>query len=196
MISSSQNFSRDLASFLFGNVLGVTTSDIWISAGAGLLVILFLLLFHRELLIVSFDRLAGEAMGIKVFWIDLLLLLMISLTIVISLRAVGNILVVAMLVTPAATARLLTDRLPTMIVLSAALGVLSGLVGLFVSYHADLAAGGTIVLVATGVFIAVWLLAPEHGLLMTRLIRRQISDSLGEESSVLFESPQILPPGH
>lgn len=194
LISSSRNFTRDLASFLFGNVLGATMSDIWVSAAAGLVVILFLLLFHRELLIVSFDRLAGESMGIKVFWIDLLLLLMISLTIVISLKAVGNILVVAMLVTPAATARLLTDRLPTMIVLSSAIGVLSGVAGLFISYHADVAAGGTIVLVATGVFAVVWLFAPEHGLITSKLIRRQISDSLGEESTVLFESPQILPP--
>jgi manganese/iron transport system permease protein len=196
LISSTENFSRDLASFLFGNVLGATTSDIWISAGAGALVILFLLLFHRELLIVSFDRLAGESMGIKVFWIDLLLLLMISLTIVISLRAVGNILVVAMLVTPAATARLLTDRLPTMILLSSVIGMLSGVAGLFISYHADVAAGGTIVLVATGVFAVVWLFAPEHGLITGQLIRRRISDTLGEESTVLFESPQILPPGH
>jgi manganese/iron transport system permease protein len=194
LISSSNNFTRDLASFLFGNVLGATTTDIWVSAGAGLAVILFLLLFHRELLIVSFDRVAGESMGIRVFWIDLLLLLMISLTIVISLRAVGNILVVAMLVTPAATARLLTDRLPVMLLLSSAIGVLSGIAGLFVSYHADVAAGGTIVLVATGIFGAVWLFAPEHGLVTSRLVRRRISDELGEESTVLFESPQILPP--
>ena len=194
LISSTENFTRDLASFLFGNVLGATTTDIWISAGAGLVVVLFLLVFHRELLIISFDRTAGESMGIKVFWIDLLLLLMISLTIVISLRAVGNILVVAMLVTPAATARLLTDRLPVMIVLSSAIGVLAGIAGLFVSYHADVAAGGTIVLVATGVFAAAWLFAPENGLVTSRLLRHRIQDELGEESSVLFESPQILPP--
>ncbi len=196
LISSSDNFTRDLASFLFGNVLGATMTDIWVSAGAGLVVILFLLLFHRELLIVSFDRVAGESMGIKVFWIDLLLLLMISLTIVISLRAVGNILVVAMLVTPAATARLLTDRLPVMIGLSSAIGVLSGVGGLLVSFHTDVAAGGTIVLVATGIFATVWLFAPENGLITGRLIRHRIRDELGEETTVLFESPQILPPSH
>jgi manganese/iron transport system permease protein len=196
LISSSSNFTRDLASFLFGNVLGATTTDIWVSAAAGAVVILFLLTFHRELLIVSFDRVAGESMGIRVFWIDLLLLLVISLTIVISLRAVGNILVVAMLVTPAATARLLTDRLPVMVLLSSGIGVLSGVAGLFISYHADVAAGGTIVLVATGAFGLVWLFAPEHGLVSGRLIRRRISEELGEETTVLFESPQILPPSH
>ena len=81
------------------------------------IVIVLIVLFYRELLITSFDRAAAQAMGLPVFWLDLLLLVMISLTIVVSLRAVGNILVVAMLVTPAATARLLTDRLPVMIVL-------------------------------------------------------------------------------
>jgi manganese/iron transport system permease protein len=194
LISSSNNFTRDLASFLFGNVLGTTTTDIWVSAGAGLLVVLFLLAFHRELLIVSFDRVAGQAMGIKVFWVDLLLLLAISLTIVISLRAVGNVLVIAMLVTPAATARLLTDRLPVMVLLSSAIGVLSGVAGLFVSYHADVAAGGTIVLVATGLFGAAWLLAPEHGLLTGHLLRGRLRDELAGESSILFESTQIQPP--
>ena len=196
LISSSDNFTRDLASFLFGNVLGATMTDIWVSAGAGLVVVLFLILFHRELLIVSFDRVAGESMGIKVFWIDLLLLLMITLTIVISLRAVGNILVVAMLVTPAATARLLTDRLPMMIALSSAIGVMSGVGGLLISFHADIAAGGTIVLVATGIFTAAWLFAPENGLITGRLLRRRIRDELGQETTVLFESPQILPPPH
>jgi manganese/iron transport system permease protein len=193
LISSSRNFTRDLASFLFGNVLGATMQDIWISAGAGLVVLLILVLFYRELLIVSFDRVAAEAMGIKVFWIDLVLLLTISLTIVISLKAVGNILVVAMLVTPAATARLLTDRLLMMLLLSSTIGVFSGIVGLFVSYHADVAAGGCIVLIATGFFALVWLFAPEHGLVTSRLIRRRLGDELEDESTVLFESPQIVP---
>ena len=120
LISTTRNYSRDLASFLFGNVLGVTTDDIALSAAVGGLVLLLLVLLHKELLLVAFDREAAQAMGVPVFWVDLLLLVMISLTIVVSLSAVGNILVVAMLVTPAATARLLTDRLPMMLVLSAA----------------------------------------------------------------------------
>ena len=112
-------------------------------------------------------------MGIKVFWVDLLLLVMISLTIVVSLRAVGNILVVAMLVTPAATARLLTDRLPVLMALSAAIGVVSGVLGLFISYHQDVAAGGTIVLVATAIFGRVWLFSPSHGFVTTQLLRHR-----------------------
>src|SRR5262245_45984029 len=158
LISTTRNYTRDLAAFLFGNVVGVTTDDIGLSAVVGAVVLLLLVLFHKELLLVAFDREAAQAMGVPVFWVNLLLLVMISLTIVVSLSAVGNILVVAMLVTPAATARLLTDRLPMMLGLSAAIGGLSGVAGLIVSYHANVAAGGTIVLVATGLFGLVWLL--------------------------------------
>ena len=129
LISTTRNYSRDLAAFLFGNVLGVTTTDIALSAAVGGLVLLLLVLLHKELLLVAFDREAAQAMGVPVFWVNLLLLAMISLTIVVSLSAVGNILVVAMLVTPAATARLLTDRLPAMLGLSAAIGAMSGVLG-------------------------------------------------------------------
>jgi manganese/iron transport system permease protein len=183
LISTTRNYSRDLAAFLVGNVLGVTGADVGLSAGVGVLVCLLLVLFHKELVLVAFDREAAQAMGVAVFWINLLLLLvMISLTIVVSLSAVGNILVVAMLVTPAATARLLTDRLPVMLGLSATLGVRYGVAGLVLSFHADIAAGGTIVLVATLLFGLVWLLAPRHGLLATRLASRRWSDGSRAET--------------
>ena len=189
LISTTRNYTRDLAAFLFGNVLGVTTHDIALSAMVGALVLLLLVLFHKELLLVAFDREAAQAMGVPVFWVNLLLLLMISLTIVVSLSAVGNILVVAMLVTPAATARLLTDRLPVMLGLSAGIGALSGVVGLVVSFHADVAAGGTIVLVATVLFGLTWLLAPDHGLIATRLARnrwrRQAGPPRGSRAGVI-----------
>ena len=193
LISSSRNFTRDLASFLFGNVLGVTTNDIMLSAIVGAIVVLLIVAFYRELLITSFDRAAAEAMGLPVLVLDLLLLVMISLTIVVSLRAVGNILVLAMLVTPAATARLLTDRLPVMIVLASLTGILSGIVGLYVSYYNDVAAGGTIVLVATGIFALAWLFTPDHGYVMTHLIQRRLAGG-APETTILFESPEIQTP--
>jgi manganese/iron transport system permease protein len=126
--------------------------------------------------------------------LDLLLLVMISLTIVVSLRAVGNILVVAMLVTPAAAARLLTDRMPVMMMLSAAIGALSGVVGLYISYHNDVAAGGTIVLVATAVFAVAWLFAPVHGYVPSRLLRGGLGERV-PEAQIVFESPEIKSPG-
>jgi manganese/iron transport system permease protein len=195
LISTSRNFARDLASFLFGNVLGVTNDDILLSAIVGAIVVLLIVLFYKELLITSFDRVAAQAMGLPVFWLDLLLLVMISLTIVVSLRAVGNILVVAMLVTPAATARLLTDRMPVMIATSSAIGILSGVLGLFISFHNDVAAGGTIVLVATGIFGIVWLFAPQHGYVTSRLLRGRFPRGDRAEATILFESPEIQTPG-
>jgi manganese/iron transport system permease protein len=189
LISTRRNFARDLASFLFGNVLGVTPTDIALSAAVGGLVVLLLVLFHKELLFVAFDREAAEAMGVPVFGVNLLLLVLISLTIVVSLSAVGNILVVAMLVTPAAAARLLTDRLPVMLGLSAAIGAISGVLGLLASYHLNVAAGGTIVLVATSLFGLVWLLAPAHGLIASRLARRRAVLRGGGDTPVAIESP-------
>jgi len=195
LISSSRNFTRDLASFLFGNVLGVTEHDILLSAVVGALVVVLVVVFYRELLITSFDRAAAQAIGLPIFWLDLLLLVMISLTIVVSLQAVGNILVVAMLVTPAAAARLLTERLPVMMATSSALGVLSGAVGLVISYHFDVAAGGTIVLVATAIFGLAWLFAPNHGFVPAQLLRRRLALGVSPAMRVYFESPEIQTPG-
>jgi manganese/iron transport system permease protein len=194
LISGTRNFARDLASFLFGNVLGVTTDDIWASVVVGVIVVGLVAVFYRELLIASFDRVGARAMGLPVFWIDLLLLILVSLTIVVSLSAVGNILVLAMLVTPAAAARFLTDRLPVMMGLSAAIGVVSGVVGLFVSYHAGLAAGGTIVLVATALFGLTWLFAPTHGVVARRWWAGRRALETEAASRVVFESPEIRPP--
>jgi manganese/iron transport system permease protein len=195
LISSSRNYSRDLTHFLFGNVLGVTASDLYIAAAVGAVVVALVAVFYRELLIVSFDRAAAQAMGLPVLLIDLMLLVAISMTIVVSLRAVGNILVVAMLITPAAAARLLTDRLATMMLISAGIGVLSGVVGLYISFHNGVAAGGAIVLVATVIFGAAWLLAPEHGYLTARLLRRRLAAEAEPEARIVFESPEIQSPG-
>ncbi len=165
LISSIRGYTADLASFLFGDVLGVSNEDIAFSLGIGLLVIVALIVFHKELVLVAFDSEMAEAEGLPVWLIDLGLLILIALTIVVSLRAVGNILVVAMLVTPAAAARLWTDRLVSMMALSALFGALGGIIGLLVSFHTDRAAGGTIVLVVTLWFGISLLVAPRHGLL-------------------------------
>jgi manganese/iron transport system permease protein len=194
LISATRNFARDLASFLFGNVLGVTPGDIWASAIVGVIVVGLVAVFYRELLITSFDRVGARAMGLPVFWLDLLLLILVSLTIVVSLSAVGNILVLAMLVTPAAAARFLTDRLPVMMGVSAAIGVVSGVVGLFASFHAGLAAGGMIVLVATGLFGVIWLFAPTHGVVASRVWATRRGLEAEAAARIVFESPEIRTP--
>lgn len=165
LISTVQGYTADLASFLFGNVLGVSTQDLIASVVIGGLVLVVLVFFHKELVLVSFDDDMAEAVGLPVWLLNLGLLLLIAVTIVVSLRAVGNILVVAMLVTPAAAARLWTDRLRVMLGLSALFGALAGVVGLLVSYHANLAAGGTIVLAVTIWFGISLIVAPRHGYL-------------------------------
>lgn len=170
LISSSPGYTRDLTSLLFGDVLAVTNTDIYLSLGFGGFAFVVAFALRRALILASFDREMALAMGLPVFWLDTILLLLITLTIVIALRAVGNILVLAMFVTPAAAARLLVDDMGRMMVVSAIIGAMSGVIGLYLSWHTDLAAGGMIVLTATGIFLVTLLFAPRHGLLV-RLFR-------------------------
>ena len=165
LISRQTGFKKDLGSLLFGNVLGVSTNDVWVTLVIGIIVLVILFAVLKELTLVAFDSTMAKAVGYPVFALDVLLLLLVSATIVVSLQAVGNILILALIVTPPASARLLTDRLRTMMLLSAGIAMLSGVVGLFASYHANTAAGGTIVLTATAFFLLALAFAPDHGLL-------------------------------
>jgi len=154
LISSSPGYTRDLTSLLFGDVLAVTKADIYLSAVVGGAAIAVTLWLRRALLLVAFDREMALAVGLPVFWLETGFLLLVTLAIVIALRTVGNVLVLAMFVTPAATARLLVDDVGRMMLLSAALGAAAGVAGLYASWHTDLAAGGMIVLTATSFFAA------------------------------------------
>ena len=176
LISTSPGYSRDLTAFLFGDVLAVTTTDIYFSLAVGGTAVLLAVLLRRPLMLAAFDREMALAVGLPVFWLDTLLLLLITLTIVISLRAVGNVLVLAMFITPAAAARLLVDDLGRMTVLSAAIGASAGATGLYISWYSDLAAGGMIVLTATSFFLVALLLSPRHGL-VPGLVRRRLLPS-------------------
>jgi manganese/iron transport system permease protein len=164
ILSSAPGYSGSLESFLFGSILGISDGDVLNIAviGGALLIAAFLL--HKEFVAVTLDREMARSVGLPVFKLELALYVMVTLAIVISLQAVGNILVLALLITPAATARLLTDRLGVMMLLAPAIGALSTVVGLYLSYALDLAAGGLIVLVVTALFLLAWLLAPKHGL--------------------------------
>ena len=169
IISSSPGYKSDLTSLLFGDILAVTDTDIYLSAAIGGGAFAAALALRRVLVLVAFDREMALAMGLPVFWLDTLLLLLITLTIVIALRAVGNVLVLALFVTPAAAARLLVDDLGRMMVLSAFLGAAAGVAGLYISWYTDLAAGGVIVLTATAVFLAALVLSPRG--LVGRVLR-------------------------
>ena len=166
LISTSPGYARDLTSFLFGDVLAVTTTDIYLSLGVGGGALVIALALRRAFILAAFDREMAQALGLPVFLLDTLLLLLITLTIVISLRAVGNVLVLAMFVTPAATARMLVDDVYRMMLLSSLFGALAGVVGLYVSWYTDLAAGGTIVLTATAFFAIALAVSPRSRVLL------------------------------
>jgi len=164
LISTRRSYTSDLTAFLFGQVLAVSETDIALSLAFGGATVAAALLLRRQLTAIAFDREMAQAMGLPVLLLDMLLYALVTLAVVIALRAVGNVLAVAMLVTSAATARLLTDRLLPMMALAALVGAAGGVIGLYISYHADLAAGGLIVLVVTGAFVLAWLFSPKQGL--------------------------------
>ncbi len=172
LISAQRTYTKDLASFLLGSILGVSRSDLLLTGAVGAGVLLTMALFRRELIVVAFDRTFAQASGLNLWAYDQLFLVLLSLAIVISLQTVGNILVLAMLVTPAATARLLTDRLQLMILLAALIGAGSGVAGLYLSYYAGIASGASVVLVATAFFALVFLFAPRTGAVSVRVARR------------------------
>lgn len=157
--------STDLYHILFGNVLAVRPSDMWITLGTGLFVLTAVYLFYKELLVTSFDSTMAAAYGLPVRFIHYFLMTLLTMVTVASLQTVGIVLVVAMLITPAAAAYLLTDRLWVMIFLAAGIGVISSIVGLYFSFTYNLASGATIVIAATAIFALVFLFSPKHGLL-------------------------------
>jgi len=163
----------DLKSIVFGNVLAISDDDVrqllWIS-GAVLLVIV---IKWRDLLLFCFDAQQARAMGLRVEWMHALLLVLLSATAVAALITVGALLVVAMLITPGATAYLLTDRFSRMLGISATIGVTTAAVGAYASYYANGSTGGCIVSLQTIVFLVCLVVAPKHGLLARRRRERE-----------------------
>ncbi len=157
VVSTRSSYTGDLASFLFGQILGISTTDVVVVGLVGTLVVAVTWTCRAQLTAVSLDRETAAASGLNLLRWDLVLYVSVTLALVSALQAVGNVLVLALLVTPAATARLLTDRFTTMTVLAAAVGAGSALVGLYLSYWVDLASGGLIVLTATAAFAVAWL---------------------------------------
>jgi manganese/iron transport system permease protein len=168
IISRAPGYAGSLQQFLFGSITGIPDEDVFVVAGTGLLVLAVLFLLHKELVTISLDRETARSMGLKVLWLDLVLYVLVTLAVVISVQTIGNILVLALLITPAATARLLTDRLAVMMALAPGIGALAALVGVYVSWSWDYPTGGTIVLVSTAFFLVAWCFAPRHGLIAKR----------------------------
>lgn len=155
----------DLQQILFGNVLAVRTSDMWLTLITGTIVILLVIFFYKEFLITTFDPTISQAYGLPTRFFHYFMMVLLTLVTVASLQTVGVILVIAMLITPAATAYLLTNRLSTMIFLAAFFGSVSSVLGLYFSFKYNLTSGAVIVLVATGLFILSLFFSPKQGLL-------------------------------
>jgi manganese/iron transport system permease protein len=172
LLSAQAGFSRDLAAFLVGSIVTVQHGDLVTTAVAGAAVLGVLAVLHKELVFGAFDRGGLAALGYPVLALDVTLLLLVEVTLVTSIPAVGTILAVALIVAPAAAARLWTERLGATMAVAAAIGVASGVVGLAISQHWRVAAGATIVLVAATLFTVSLLVAPRHGLLARRRVSR------------------------
>jgi ABC-type Mn2+/Zn2+ transport system permease subunit len=158
LLSLQRSYAVDLSHILFGNLLAVSPADLWLMAGLGLIVLITIFVFYKEFLVLSFDEVLAQTQQLPVVFLQNLLMVLLALVIVISLRAVGVALVLAQLVTPAATAYLLTRRLPFMMAISAVLGAAAGLIGLYFSFYVNIASGPAIVLVETTIFGLVFLL--------------------------------------
>lgn len=178
LLSSQRSYGRSLESFLFGDILGITTLDLWVTGIVGLVILGAIFLFRKELLLSSFDAVMARAAGLPVVRLDLFLYLLIAATVVVSLPAVGNILVLAFLVTPSATARLFTTRFYFMMPIAVVIGMVSSLVGIYLGYYANIAGSAGVVVVATAFFITGLVVSPYSGLFVRvrqwRQWRRQL----------------------
>ncbi|MEJ7818791.1 MAG: metal ABC transporter permease [Rubrobacteraceae bacterium] len=153
LLMSTVNSFRDFTHILFGNILGITPADLALISGLALLVLVVLFVFHKELELTSFDPTHARVMGLQADRVRYGLLVLLSLTVVAGIQAVGVVLISALLITPAAAASLLTRSLPRMMLISAAIAVFSGVTGLYASYFFDVASGAAIVLACTTCFI-------------------------------------------
>jgi len=172
LYSTIKGYVGDLLGYLLGNVLGISVGDLVQVALLGAIVLAVVILIRKELLFATFDPLGAAASGLPVAALEYLLLGLLGVTIVVSIQAVGVILVVAMLVTPAATAQLLVVRFEPLMLLAAAMAMIAALGGLYLSFYLNVASGASIVLVETLFFVLALLFGPRTGLLSTRFFRR------------------------
>ena len=183
---SRVNSYRDLTHILFGNILGVTATDLWIIAGVTALVLVTVALFYKELIVTSFDPGHAVAIGLSPGLVRYGFLILLALAIVAGIQAVGVVMVVSLLVTPAAAANLLTRRLPQMIMLTILFSVAGAFVGLYASYYGDVASGPAIVLTLTGFSLDSLLIRPKSRLDCTRSpIKRPDETFLDPDADVL-----------
>jgi zinc/manganese transport system permease protein len=164
LISRVSNFAVDLTAFLFGDVLSVDAGELPLTLGLTVLVLAAFALLYRPIVLVSFDRRRAAAAGLRVDRVELASMLLLAFAVVVGFRVVGALLVLGLLIAPPAAAAMVTRRIPAMIAVSAVIAAISGPIGLLVSWHLDVAAGASIVLVAVGISMALIAARPRGGL--------------------------------
>jgi manganese/iron transport system permease protein len=176
----------DLNHFLFGNILGVTVEEVRDTAIIAAIVLLVVVLLYKELLFYTFDPLGAQAAGLPTNLLNFGLMLLIALTIVASMKAVGVILVLSLLITPGATAYLLVKRLHNVMIVGAGIGIISSISGMYLSYYQNLPSGPAIVLVASGLFVLALLFSPSYGIFTNK------QSDFGQLSPVWRELKQLM----
>ncbi len=183
VLISAAKSNRRLSEILFGRLFGVGWDDVLTSIVVGVVVLLIMAAIRKEFLLNSFDRNFSRAVGLPATGLDLLFFALMAVTVIVSLPAVGNIQIIALLVTPPATARLLTDRLKRLTILSVLIALVGGVAGVYLAYHLDLVPGATVVVVLTILFLLALFFSPRNGLLTSRLQRHKLSDNLEQATS-------------
>jgi ABC-type Mn2+/Zn2+ transport system permease subunit len=168
LISTVRSYTVDLSHFLFGDVLGVSFHDLAITAAFGAVILLVIFFFYKEFLVLSFDPVLSATLRLPATLLNNVLFVLMAITVSVAMQTVGVALTVAMLVTPAATATLVTRRLWHGMLVSAVIGALSAVIGLYLSYYFNIVSGSAIVLTATVIFLLVFLFQPRRGLLWKR----------------------------
>ena len=174
LISRTRHFNLNFEAALFGNILGVSQSDVWVVVGVSLLITLAIFFMYKQLLFTTFQAEVAEVYGVKTEWVDTLFALILAATLIVSMQILGVTLIAAALIIPAITARLLTDSFNRMGVISIIVGALTGLLGMYLSYYMDIASGASIVLLQAVVFTVVLLISSLQKTAARRLVQTDV----------------------
>ncbi len=174
LISRTRHFNLNFDAALFGNILGVSQSDVWVVVGVSALIAITIFFMYKQLLFTTFQAEVAEVYGVKTQWVDTLFALILAATLIVSMQILGVTLIAAALIIPAITARLLTDSFNRMGVISIIVGALTGLLGMYLSYYMDIASGASIVLLQAVVFTVVLLISSLRKTASRRLVQTDV----------------------
>ncbi|AZA13346.1 anchored repeat-type ABC transporter permease subunit [Corynebacterium choanae] len=172
IVSRVNGYTAQLSTFLFGSITGVSTVDVLVVAATAVAVIVVCVVMHHWFVVVAVDRESARSLGVPVAFVDVVLYVVVAIAVVVSVQTVGNILVLALLITPAATARLVSNSVAAMLVIAPVIGAVGSFFGVYFAWSIDVPTGAAIVLSLTAVFFLVWLVGP-RGLIGRRLVRFQ-----------------------